>query len=219
MSVFSIWTASVIWRTIVSFRYVPVTHISNPCTSPLCSSTQCRHKGDWSMFLAANFPKCSTPRVYPLLAVSPLYIFLKQLSPLHFKAYVTLSASQFPLPVVVQTKQSFRSQLSFLNGFDLCSSLFSVRPVRSTNLIRNPLFRMAWWYILLSFPPGVDGTNNTESNPPCLYQDFLLSSFCSIRSVLCHSLGLCIGRIPLSSFIIIVWNALIADFDTSYLNV
>ena len=139
-SVRSICTASVIWRIIASLRYVPVTAIPNPWTSPPCSSTQCLHSGDWSMFLAANLPKCSPTRVYALLAVYPIKTILQLNSPKHSLEYVTLSVSQSPLPVVVQTKQSVLPQLPVLNGFDRCNSLFSVRPVRSTTRTRSPLF-------------------------------------------------------------------------------
>ena len=143
-SVLLICTASVICRIIASFLYDPVTDIVNACTSPLCCSTQCRHKGECSIFLAANFFKCSFPRVYPLLAVSPLYTFFLQFSPRQPTTYVMLSVSQFPFPPDVHIKQSALPQLFFLKGFDLCNSLFSVRPVRSTTLIRSPLLRMAW---------------------------------------------------------------------------
>ena len=104
VSVLSICTASVICRIIVSFLYDPVTVISNLWGSPPCWSTQCRHKGDCSTLLAANLLRCSPPLVYALLAVSPLYIFLEQSSPIHAIVYVTLSVWQFPFPVVVQTQ-------------------------------------------------------------------------------------------------------------------
>ena len=63
--VFSIWTASAIWRSIVSFLYVPVIAIWKSCTSPLCSSRQCRHNGEFSTFRPARFVICFCPRVYP----------------------------------------------------------------------------------------------------------------------------------------------------------
>ena len=119
VSVRSICTASEICRSIVSLRYEPVTLIPNSCVTPPCSSTQCRHRGDWSISLAPNLLKCSPPLVYALLAVSPLYTFLLQFSPKHSIVYVPLSVWQFPLPVVVQTKQSALPQLPVLKGFDL----------------------------------------------------------------------------------------------------
>ena len=176
VSVRSIFTASVICRIIVSLRYDPVTLIPNSCISPPCSSTQCLHSGDWSMFLAANLPRCSAPRVYALLAVSPTYTLLEQFSPIHSIVYVTLSVLQFPFPVVVHTKQSALPQLPVANGFDRCSSLLSVPPVLSTTLILNPLFCIAFVYILFSFPLGVDGINRTESNPPVYTRSFFLPS-------------------------------------------
>ena len=142
-SVLLICTASDICRIIASFLNDPVTDIINDCTSPPCSSTQCRHMGDWSIFLAANFSICSARRVYPLLDVSPLYMFFLQFPPWQSTIYVMLSVSQFPFPPDVQIKQSALLQFPSLKGFDLCNSLFSVRPVLSTTLIRRPLSRMA----------------------------------------------------------------------------
>ena len=190
LSVLLIWTASVICRSIASLRYDPVMDMLKDCMSPPCCARQCFHKDELLTLCEFRWFKCSTPRVYPFPAVSPLYCFLTQFSPRHFTAYVMLSVSQFPLPVVVQIKQSFRWQLAFLKGFDLCSSLFKVHPVHSTTLTRKPLFWMAWWYILFNFPSGVEGTNRTESNPPRLYQFLLFVSFSSTRSTLCQSLGL-----------------------------
>ena len=46
----SICTASVICRSIASFLYVPVTLISNSCISPLWTSRQCRHNGEFVAF-------------------------------------------------------------------------------------------------------------------------------------------------------------------------
>ena len=214
VSVRSICTASDICRSIVSLRYEPVTFIPNCWVSPPCSSTQCRHNGEPFISRAPNLLRCSPPKA--LLAVSPLYTFLVQLSPKHFIAYVTLSVWQFPLPVVVQTKQSSLPQLPVLNGFDRWSSLFRVRPVRSTTRIRSPLLRIACSYIFFSFPSGVDGAKRTESNPPSLYQSFFFRSFSSILSSLRQSLGRCMGLIPLSSLFFIVWCALIADFYILY---
>ena len=143
-SMLLICTASDICLIIASFLNDPVTDIINDCSSPPCSSTQCRHIGDWPTFLAANFSKCSAPRVYPLLAVSPLYMLFLQSPPWQSTTYVILSVSQLPFPPDVQIKQSALLQFPSLKGFDLCNSLFSVRPVRSTTLIRRPLSRMAW---------------------------------------------------------------------------
>ena len=178
--------------------------ISNSCITPPCCSTLWRHRRDCSISLVAKSCKCSPPRVYPLLAVSPLYFPFLQFTPLHSTTYVTLSVSQFPLPVVVQTKQSSLPHPPFLKGFDLCSSLFIVLPVRLTTLMRSPLFCIVRSYIHLSFPSGVAGMNRTESNPPCLYQFFFFNCFCSIRSDLFHPFGLWIGLMPLSSFSIMV---------------
>ena len=58
-SILFIWTASVIWRSMASFLYVPVTDIKNACSSPPCCSTQCRHSGELLKSLAANLPRCS----------------------------------------------------------------------------------------------------------------------------------------------------------------
>ena len=125
-SEFSICTASAIWRSIASFLYEPVTNIWKSCSSPLCSSRQCRHNGELAVFLAARSVRCLCPRVYALDAVSPLYFFFLQSSPRHSILYVTLSVWHLPLLEVVQTKQSILSQPPSLKGLEVCSWLFSI---------------------------------------------------------------------------------------------
>ena len=132
LSVLFIWTASTIWRSIASFRYDPVIDMLNDCKSPPCCARQWHHKGELSTLREFKWVKCSTPRVYPLDAVSPLYTFFTHPSPRQFILYVTLSVAQFPFPEVVQIKQSPLPQTSPLNGFDVCSWLFNVLPVHST---------------------------------------------------------------------------------------
>ena len=71
-SVFSIFTASDICRSIASFLYVPVTFIVNSCISPLWTSKQCRQSGEFLSSCLFKFLVCSSPLVYALVAVSPL---------------------------------------------------------------------------------------------------------------------------------------------------
>ena len=75
----SIWTASVIWRSIASFLNDLVTDMWNSCSSPLCSSRQCPHNGKFISFLPRKLAKCFFPLVYEFAAVSLLYSFLVQL--------------------------------------------------------------------------------------------------------------------------------------------
>ena len=126
------------------------------------------------------------------------------------------SVLQFPMFEVVQTKQSFLPQFFFLNGFDVCNWLLSNLPVRSTTLMRSPLFRISFSYFFFSSPFGVIVTNITESNPPSLYQ---LRFFCSFNfrlDCLSQSFGLCIGLIPNASFSFIFSYAFIAPLTTWY---
>ena len=71
-STFSICTASVICRSIASFRNVPVTLILNCCVLLLWMSLQCRHNGEFLMSRRCRSSCCFLPLVYPLSADSPL---------------------------------------------------------------------------------------------------------------------------------------------------
>ena len=186
---FCICTASLICLSMESFLNDPVTDISNDCISPSCSSRQCLHNGELSTFLPVRSVMCLFPRVYPFPDVSPLYVPFSHSPPSHLIWYVMFSRLQFPFPDVVQTKQSFLPHPPSWNGLDVCSWLFNVLPVRSTVLMRSPLFLISSSYIRFSLPPGVDGTNRTESNPPCLYHSLLFLSFSATRSALFQVFG------------------------------
>ena len=182
VGVFSICTASVIWRIIASLRNVPVTFIPKLWITPACFARQCFHSPEFVDFdLSSDI--CSLPLLYALNDDSPLYT-PSHPSCWHSMAYVISSFSQFPTPVVVHTAQSIRSQFLLRNGFDRCNLLFSVAPVLSTTRIRIPLFFTTFLYIFFSVDPGVDGTNNTESNPPSRYHELFCSSYVHLVSTL-----------------------------------
>ena len=134
-STFSICTASIICLSMASFLNVPVTFIWNSCSSPLWTSLQWRHNGEFVTFRALRSVLCLSPLVYALPPDSPLYSFLSSHSPLHVISYVMLSELQFPVPPEEQTKHCNLPHPCGLNGFfpsfprPLCVIHFSRSPV------------------------------------------------------------------------------------------
>ena len=122
----SIWTASVICRSIASFLNVPVMFIWNSCISPRWTSLQCRHSGEFMAFLALRYVLCCRPLVNAFSAVSPLYTFLSPHSPRHLISYVMPTDLQFPFPPDEHTKHSSWPHCLALKGFDVCSFLLSL---------------------------------------------------------------------------------------------